>query len=156
MKSSTRQVLLAAGAIIVVGVIAAAMLARRRPVLLSISPDPTMVRPRNYCLMNPFRDRSPERVAEEFINQLRTGHVSVLTPAIPDSTAREHFSDREMKWPIAAWRIGDRKDLGGRVDLMYWVKRGNGYAPEGSEEEIYITVDRSITPARVTAFSAIY
>src|SRR5262245_10343028 len=28
---------------------------RSRPVIFSFSPDPTMVRPRNYCLLNPFR-----------------------------------------------------------------------------------------------------
>jgi hypothetical protein len=154
MRASPTLLLVGVGAVIGIVIVAAAATADRRPVLASISPDPTMLRPRNYCIMNPFRDRLPERAADEFLRQLRDGHVTVL--ATTGGASREHLIENETKWPIEQWRIGRRKDEQHRVELMYWVRRGNGYSRDGYEEEVYMTVDRSRGPARVIQFSAIY
>jgi len=134
-------------------VILIAATAELRPVLISISPDPGMIRPRNYCVMNPFRNRSAERAADQFLRQLRRHDLSVLNVA---ESPRERYTVNEAKWPVEEWRIGRRKDAGRRVELMYWVRRGNGYSRDGYEEEVYLTVDRSRDPARVVSFSAIY
>jgi hypothetical protein len=106
--------------------------------------------------MNPFRDRWAERAADRFLSQLRRHDLSVLNVA---ESPRERYIDNETKWPIEEWRIGRRKDAGSRVELMYWVRRGNGYPGNGYpgiEEEVYLTVDRSRDPAQVISFSAIY
>jgi hypothetical protein len=150
MNSKRRSVLVA------LGISAMALSAGRRPVLLDITPDPAMVRPRNFCVMNPFRDRSPERAADTFIRRLREGDVSVLSATVKDPSTREHLMENETKWPITSWRIGRREDLEGRVDLMYWVTRGNSYSRDGHEEEVYLVIDRSADQLRVTEFSAIY
>jgi len=133
---------------------AATLFALRGPVLLSISPDPAMLRPRNFCLMNPFRDRSPERAADSFLEQLKAGHVAVLTPAVTGPSRKAQTIESETRWPITAWRIGRREDSDEAVEIMYWVKRGNGYSRDGLEEEAYVTVDRR--NSRVTRFEAIY
>jgi|ERR1044071_9047769 len=58
--------------------------ARSRPVIFSFSPDPDMVRPRNYCLLNPFRDKSPEIIAEKRLEALRKGDVESIRPFLFD------------------------------------------------------------------------
>src|SRR5215510_10199186 len=85
---------------------------RSRPVIFSFSPDPTMVRPRNYCLLNPFRDRSPEIIAEKYLNSLRDGDVEAIRPFLGVEEA-VHIMDSEKSWPIRSWRIGDRIDKPG-------------------------------------------
>ncbi|HYO78938.1 MAG TPA: hypothetical protein VE010_20920 [Thermoanaerobaculia bacterium] len=77
-----------------------------------------------------------------------------MAAAAPSS--RAHYVENERNWPIQHWRIGRRKDDGPRVELLYWVKRGNGYSHSGYEEEVYITVDRPSGQPRVTGFGAIY
>ena len=113
-----------------------------------------MVRPRNYCIMNPFRDRTPERAAEQFLRKLRASDVTGLAEIAASS--RAGIVESETKWPIERWRVGRRKDDGHRTELMYWVKRGNGYSRDGYEEEVHITVDRSRGHACVMQFNAVY
>jgi len=132
----------------------ATLFAFRGPVLVSISPDPTMLRPRNICVMDPFRDRSPEGVADSFLEQLKAGKVAVLAPTVTRPSQKRHTIEAETKWPITAWRIGRREDSDAEVEIMYWVKRGNGYSRDGLEEEAYVTVDRR--NGRVTRYEAIY
>jgi hypothetical protein len=150
----SRSVLLIFTAAVTTGLIAAAILADRRPVLIRVSPDRTRVRPRTYCVMNPFRDRGTERAAAEFLTQLASGNVRVLP--LSEASSRDYFVERETEFPIRRWRIGRRENLGNRVELMYWVKRGNGYSRDGYEEEVHITVDRSRQPPKVIGFSAVY
>src|SRR5262245_18704886 len=76
---------------------------RSRPVIFSFSPDPTMLRPRNYCLLNPFRDKSPEKIAEKYLRSLRDGDVESIRPVITAENAL-HIIDNEKKWPIQSWR----------------------------------------------------
>ena len=153
MPSSGPIPLIIVASAVTIGVVVTATMAEVRPVLISVSPDPTMLRPRNYCVMNPFRDRAPERAADRFLAQLRDGRREVLN-VVDDPSARAHFIDREMQYPIKDWRIGRRENDEKEVFLMYWAKRGNGYAEPGYEEEVYITVERD--SARVIGFSAVY
>lgn len=125
-----------------------AFLRPSRPVLLTIAPDPTMVRPRSFCIMNPLRDRTPERASEAILSALRSGRIDVLEQ-IALQRERADVIESEKKWPIRSWRIGQRRDTDNRSQLMYWVRRGNGYA---YEEEVYFDVDRG----RVVSYGAIY
>lgn len=156
MKSKRGRVVLVLSVLVALGISAMALTAGRRPVLLDITPDPAMVRPRNYCLMNPFRDRTPERAADTFLRRLRDGDMSVLSATVKDPSTREQLAENETKWPISSWRIGRREDIEERVDLMYWVKRGNSYSKDGYEEEVYLVISRSAEQPHVTEFSAIY
>jgi hypothetical protein len=133
---------------------ALAFTARSRPVLVSISPDPSMVRPRNYCLMNPFRDRSPERAAERYLPALRDGHLDLVA----DLVAPNRLADvraNERAWPIRHWRIANRHDTKWGSRISYWVDRGNGYQ-SGVEEEVFFDVRGFGERAHVVAFDALY
>ena len=74
---------------------------RSRPVIFSFSPDPAMARPRNYCLLNPFRDKSPEIIAEKHLEALRKGDVESIRPFLhydqEDQEYVHHILDNEKK-----------------------------------------------------------
>lgn len=106
--------------------------------------------------MNPFRDRSPERESERYLSALRAGDVEVLAQVV-SKDARHHIIESERKWPIHSWRIGRRHDTLNSSELMYWVKRGNGYSGSRHyEEEVQFRIERSRGQTRVVGFSALY
>lgn len=142
------QVLLA----VILGLTAALFLMRSQPVLVRFSPYGT-IRPRYYCLLNPFRNRAPENVAETYLNNLRKGRVDVISSYIGKN---KHIPQREKKWPIESWRVGNREDATDKSELMYWVMRGNGYSKDGYEEEVRFTVVRSGRSWEVESYGAIY
>ena len=139
-------------ALLAVGLTASLFLTRSRPVLLRIPPDAN-IRPRYYCLLNPFRNRAPENVAEAYLNKLREGRVEVISPYVG---GQKYILEREKEWPVQSWRVGDRKDAANKSELMYWVKRGNGYSKDGYEEAVYFTVVRSGGGWEIESFAAIY
>jgi len=139
-------------ALLIVGLTVTLFLLRSHPVLLRIPTDDT-IRPRSYCLLNPFRDKRPEDVAEAYLNKLREGQVEVISLYIGEN---KYIPEREKEWPIQSWRVGDREDATERAELMYWVRRGNGYSIDGYEEEVRFTVVRSGGRWEVKSFGAVY
>lgn len=127
-------------------------LTRSKPVLLRIPKDGT-IRPAYYCLLNPFRDRGPETVAASYLSQLRDGHVQSIACCVDD---RKYVLEKEKKWPIQSWRLGNRTDSAGRSEITYWVTRGNGYSSRYGEEEVHVTMIRSGDAWELQSFSAIY
>lgn len=123
-----------------------------RSVLFVINPDPGMVRPRTYCVMNPFRDRAPERIADRFLSSLGKGDLSVLA-IVDEPDRRLHFAQRETEYPIQRWRVGTREAKPDGTELMYWVERGGGY---GGEEEVHFAIVGKGDEAKMIAFSAVY
>ena len=128
---------------------------RSRPVIFSFSPDPAMVRPRTYCLLNPFRDKSPEIIAEKDLKSLRDGDAESIRPFL--SAGEDiHIMDNEKKWPIQSWRIGERVDMPGETELMFWVTRGGGYSKDYVEEEVRLRIKQSGSGWSLNSYSAIY
>ena len=139
-------------AIMIVGLTALLFLMRSQPVLLRVPPD-SNIRPRYYCLLNPFRNKAPENVAEKYMNELRAGRVDVIYPYIG---ANENIPEKEKQWPIQSWRVGNREDVSDGSEIMYWVTRGNGYSESGYEDSVYFRLLRSGRGWEVKSFSAIY
>jgi hypothetical protein len=131
-------------------------LTRSRPVALSFAPDPDMLRPRNYCVMNPFRDKSPEIVAETYLKKLRDGDLASIRPFLTNESPRQRIEEAEQKWPIQSWRIGARIDKPDETQLMYWVTRGSGYSRDGIEEEARFWVKKSAAGWALSSYNAIY
>jgi hypothetical protein len=130
---------------------------RSRPIIFSFSPDPAMLRPRNYCLLNPFRDKSPEIIAEKHLEALRRGDVESIRPFLNHDQEDVHrILDNEKKWPIRSWRIGERRDRTGETELMFWVTRGGGYSKDGDEEEVRLRIKQSGSSWSLNSYNAIY
>lgn len=138
--------------ILIGGMIGFLFLTRSNPVVLRIPKDDT-IRPAYYCLLNPFRDRGPETVAASYLSQLRDGHVQSIACCVGNE---KYLLEKEKEWPIQSWRIGNRTDSAGRSDIVYWVKRGNGYSRYANEEEVHVTIIRSRDRWELRAFSAVY
>ena len=135
---------------LIVGVSAFLLLTRTRPVLLRVPPDDT-IRPRYYCILNPFRDTAPEKLAEQYLSKLRDGEIEAIYTLVGDN---KYILEEERKWPIQKWRVANRTDKSDSVELSYWVTRGNGYPV--LEEEAYLDVVNSASGWAVTRFSAVY
>ena len=127
-----------------------------RPVIFSLSPDPAMLRPRNYCFLNPFRDKSPEIIAEKQLEAMRRGDVESIRPFLHAQEDVHRILDSEKKWPIRSWRIGERRDRPGETELMFWVIRGRGYSKDGYEEEVRLWIKQSGSGWSLNSYNAIY
>lgn len=147
-----RILLIAITLIVISGTTGYLFLTKANPVVLRVAPDRTM-RPRYYCLLNPFRDQGPEVVAIDYLEKLKAGHVQSISCCIRE---QQHLLEAETKWPIQSWRVGDRTDSAGRSELTYWVKRGNGYSANGYEEIVHFTIVRSVSGWKLQSFSAVY
>jgi hypothetical protein len=124
-----------------------------KPVLLLIHPDIGAVRPRSLCILNPFRDRTPEHSAEACLASMAKGNLDCLRPLL-QTDQTDHYISRESKYPIQSWRVGNRWNNPGSVGLMYWVHRGGGYGPV--EEEVHFTLEMRQGRPKLTSFDAIY
>jgi hypothetical protein len=114
--------------------IAAICTLRIAPVrLLRFSLDPGAVQPRMFVLLNPLRDRSPERIADGFLRQLAMGRTQSLVRFY--GANRELMLEEEVRYPPVSWRLSNREDHGQSVLLTYLVARGGGY--KGEEEAIF-------------------
>ena len=139
-------------ALLIIGSVALLYFTRSRPVLFEIAPDDT-IRPRYYCVMNPFRDKGPEKLAEQYLDRLRGGAVESIAPFVGE---RNDIPDKEKQWPIQSWRIGGRVDTAGESRIMYWVKRGNGYGEDGYEEAVTFGIIRSGDGWQLKSYGAVY
>ncbi|MBO0725126.1 MAG: hypothetical protein J2P52_05975 [Blastocatellia bacterium] len=138
-------------------VVSAALLysTRSRSVIFSFSQDPDMIRPRTYCLLNPFRDRSPEIIAEKYLKDLRAGDIESIRPFLSEEES-PRILDNEKRWPIQSWRLGDRIDRPEETELIFWVRRERGYSKDIYEEEVRLWIKRSGGRWSLNTYSAIY
>jgi hypothetical protein len=128
---------------------------RSRSVVLSFSQYPDMVRPRTYCLLNPFRDRAPEIIAEKYLKDLRAGDVESIRPFLSEEETPK-ILDNEKRWPIQSWYIGDRIDRPEETELIFWVRRERGYPKDTYEEEVRLWIKQSGGRWSLNSYSAIY
>lgn len=115
-------------------------------------------RSRDYCLMNPFRDREPELVAEKVLTQLKDGNVQVLLPLLSDES-KPRIVENEAKYRIKTWHIGGRRGSGDHVEIMYWVERvnyNNVVTARDYVEEVTFTIVHDASGWVVNQYSAIY
>jgi hypothetical protein len=106
--------------------------------------------------LNPFRDKSPEIIAEKHLEALRKGDVESIRPFIYRPENVYGILDSEKKWPILSWRIGGRRDRPGETVLMFWVTRGGGYSKDGYEENVLLCIKQSGNGWDLKTYSAIY
>jgi hypothetical protein len=106
---------------------------RKEPCLITVNFNPAAIRPRTYAIMNPFRDRSPEKAADQYLRLIKSGGIKSFEKLL--GANRENIMEGETRYPIASWHIGGRTDTDGYCRLRYWVRRANGYS---GEEEVYM------------------
>jgi len=159
MKFSKLQILTAAGAgfLVLLGFFIYLMWLNSQPPVLAKSPeiDPLTNIPLSISL-NPLRDRSSERAANEFLRSMRDGHCQEeLADWEKDYRARRaaFICDAEAKHPLASWKIVDWEERPPLRLLYYKAKRRN---EAGTEEVLSVTLDDRSGDWVVTKYDSLY
>ena len=159
MKFSKLQIGIAAGAgfLVLLGYFIYLMWLNGQPPVLAKSPeiDPLTNIPVSIKL-NPLRDRSSERSANEFLRAMRAGQCrEQLADWEKDYRARRaaFICDSEAKHPLLSWKIVDWEERPPLRLLYYKAKRRN----EARIEEILsVTLDNRSGEWVVTKYDSLY
>lgn len=160
MKFSGTQIAIAigAGVLVLMGFFGYLMWLNSQPPVLarSVEVDPLTKVPSSIRL-NPLRDRSSERGANEFLRSMRDGHChEQLADWEKDYRAKyaTFICDSEAKHPLFAWKIVDWEDRPPLRILQYSGKRrGEGSTYEGL---LSVTLDSRSGAWVVTKYDALY
>lgn len=134
-------------------------LANSGPVLYrSEEVDPLSKNPK-MVILNPLRDRSCERPANEMIVAMRDGRChDVLQPWFKDYRRRyaESICQTEQDRPLTSWRLVDRQDQPPVVMLHYRGKRRDPASSQPSEEDLWVTTQQDEGSWRATKYVPLY
>jgi hypothetical protein len=125
------------------------------PVVICTSLDDS-IRPRDHCLLNPFRDRRAEQVSEAILSRLKNGDSDSIKPFLQHRTDDEqmHLIANESKYRILSWRIGGISRISSELSVQYWVKR-TAYDDNAEEEVNFFFIEESDS-LKLKSMSTIY
>jgi len=159
MKFSKLQIAIAAGAgfLVLLGFFFYLMWLNNQPPVLAKSPeiDPLTNIPLSIKL-NPLRDRSSERAANEFLRAMGGGHCQEqLADWEKDYRARRaaFICDSEAKHPLLSWKIVDWEERPPLRLLYYKAKRQN---EAGTDQVLSVTLDDRSGDWVVTKYDSLY
>lgn len=159
MKFTKLQIAIAAGAgfLVLLGFFFYVMWLNNQPPVMAKSPeiDPLTKIPLSISL-NPLRDRSSERSANEFLRAMREGHChEQLADWEKDYRARRaaFICDCEAKHPLLSWKIVDWEERPPLRILYYKAKRRND---TGTDEILSVTLDDRSGEWVVTKYDSLY
>lgn len=159
MKFSKLQIAIAAGAgfVVLLGFFIYLMWLNSQPPVLAKSPeiDPLTKIPVSISL-NPLRNRSSEKAANEFLQAMRDGHCrEQLSDWEKDYRARRaaFICDSEAKHPLLSWKVVDWEERPPLRLLYYKAKRRN---EAGTEEVLSVTLDSRSGEWIVTKYDSLY
>lgn len=114
--------------------------------------------PRTYCLLNPFRDRSPEKLAEQYLDQMKDGSAeAVLSKMKFDSEmARMTIWKIENEQPPRKWLLQSRKDQSQTSTLIYAVSRGADELQDCGNADVTFRFEKRPDGWVLISYSAIY
>lgn len=97
---------------------------RRHTVLFTLNEAGSASEDPAFVVFNPFRDRTPEKIAEKFMQQLPSEHCMELVAPMRGDYA-EHICSKEQQFVSKDFRLINRRDVGNSVELSFEVKRVN-------------------------------
>ena len=160
MKFSKLHIAIAAGAglLLLLGFFGYLMWLNGQPAVLarSLEVDPLTKIPLKLDL-NPMRDRSSERAANEFLRSMRDGRcLDELADWTKDYRSRRaaFICDSETKHPLVSWGIADWEDRPPLRILSYTGKRRN--EEPGYQDLISVTLDSRTGDWVVSSYDALY
>ena len=160
MKLSKLHIAIAVGAglLLLIGFFGYLMWLNGQPPVLAKSPevDPLTKLPLTLDL-NPMRDRTSERAANEFLRSMRDGKChDELSEWADDYRARRaaFICDSETKHPLVSWKIANWEDQPPLRILSYTGKRRNETA--GYQDLISVTLDSRSGEWVVSSYDAMY
>ena len=114
----------------------------------------------NSISLNPFRDRTSERVAAKYLDAMRDGRCEEEL-AVWEKDYRKKYArficDSETKHPLLSWRLVDWEDDPPLRILHYRGKRRNNVATPGTYKELFsVTLENKGSSWEVTKYDAMY
>lgn len=108
-----------------------------------------------FVILNPFREREPERKAEAVLKGLKDRNCTqaLSLPAL-DSARIDYLCEREGKYPLETWSLMDRKGNDGNAELIYTINR-TAHDGKASASLVWITVENR-GAWRATKYDAYY
>ena len=99
-------------------------------------------------LWNPFRDRAPERTADQVLTAFKFGRCDTIAAA-------QQYCERENRFKIVSWKLTGTESDANSVGFRFWVKRtANGQ--DGADGPVWMTVQRQGSTWKVTDVSIVY
>ena len=159
MKFSKVHIAIAAGAglLVLLGFFFYLSWLNGQPPVLAKSPevDPLTKIPVSLKL-NPLRDRSSERAANEFLRAMREGHCKEQLADWEHDYRRSRAAflcDSEAKHPLLGWQIVDWEERPPLRILYYQGKRANA---DGADPILSVTLDDRSGEWVVTKYDSLY
>ena len=119
----------------------AGVLVVRNPVVFAIHEGGNPLKEPVWSLMNPLRDRGPERAAEAILNDLKRGACdeAFARIALPPNEAAE-MKESERAYRVHDWNLVGRKDTADTSRLFYRTGRDKS---KSNNSPVWITVKRA-------------
>ncbi|HLM60718.1 MAG TPA: hypothetical protein VK308_07940 [Pyrinomonadaceae bacterium] len=107
-----------------------------------------------HCVMNPFRDKEPENIAENILKELRNGKTTSVTPYLFERNGdnNNHILEKEKVFQAEGWRIGERIDTVNTSNLMYWI----AHKDYPGEMEVHFDFILDSNQWKLIQFGAVY
>ena len=127
---------------------------RSQPVLFSYVEKGDPVREPVFAIFNPFRDRSPERSAEGFLENIKAGQCDCELAGIVNSPEHnQEVCKREKQSPLSGWRMMNRTDQDDTIRMYYEVRRKTY---DGIHGQLWVSLARQGADWKVTRYDCSY
>jgi hypothetical protein len=139
----------------VIGFAAYLFFNRSNPVLYR-NIDRASVQYSSFVILNPFRNREPERQAEVVLRGLkgRNCQQALSLPSL-DSERVAYLCEREQKYLLESWGLMDYQEVGEKVQLIYNLYR-NSDDGESLSPPAWIGVEKINGEWRATGYKTYY
>jgi hypothetical protein len=112
--------------------------------------------------MNPLRDRSTEKAANQFLREMRDGHCDELLAKWEHDYHKKYakyICRSEADHPLLSWQLADWEDAPPLVILHYRGKRPSNAGPNQSgidNDQFTLTIENQAGQWVVTKYDAMY
>jgi hypothetical protein len=138
---------------LILGIIAYLYFTRSSPVVYSHKLGGDPVNEPNFSILNPFRDRAPEQVADKFLTLLSNGQceqaVSVLSYT-PEK--RQDVCQRETQYSLSSWRLVNRKEEARQIKMFYWC----WHKKSDTHGQLWVTLEKQGEQWQITGYERWY
>ncbi len=140
---------------VIIGLAAYLFFNRSNPVLYRYV-DRASVQYNSFVILNPFRNRQPERQAEVVLRGLKSRNCqqALSLPAL-DAGRVAYLCEREQKYLLESWSLMDYEGDGEKVKLIYSLYRNSG-GGERLSPPAWIDVEKINGEWRATDYETAY
>lgn len=145
--------MLVVSATLIAVILVALYLMRSTSILYSSGASADPVGEPGFSIFNPFRDHSPERTAEAFLEGLRSGQCERVIAGLPvDQQYAQYICSKETEHHLTSWQLRNRHDEPGSVKMFYWHWR----ADADYHDRLWVIVEKHNEQWQVVNYECIY